>query len=293
MPDTYAALARKSEPPPAPARLASVLGSAVDSLCDATFRLAFSTKHLQRYHVLPEQTRAVQPVYGTRELAADPGRFFAQDLHITPRLERKQLLKEGVLWKLWFTSPYQTFDASYQQSYDAHAGNETVHCRYLRHNRRKRGVVICLHPFGGGALGLEAPLFAAQKLYESGLDVLQVTLPFHGHRQPKGSLFSGQLFPGPDLQRTNEGFGQAATDVRALVHWLLRDGASEVGLFGISLGGYVAALVAGLEEKLAFCLTVSTPSSLADLLWLRGEGLPGRISAEKQGYDLEAFRAIL
>ena len=63
-------------------------------------------------------------------------------------------------------------------------------------------------------------------------------------------------------------FGQAATDVRALVQHLIDvQGVRQVGLLGLSLGGYVAALVASLEPRLAFCVPVAAPASIADLLW--------------------------
>jgi hypothetical protein len=43
------------------------------------------------------------------------------------------------------------------------------------------------------------------------------------------------------------------------VRWLRARGASQIGLYGISLGAYVAALVAGLEDDLA-CVIAGIPA---------------------------------
>jgi dipeptidyl aminopeptidase/acylaminoacyl peptidase len=105
----------------------------------------------------------------------------------------------------------------------------------------------------------------APAFFASGLDVALLTLPLHGKRGPRTSRFSGQLFASPDVARLNEAMGQAAHDVLAFVAWLRSRGTPPVGVMGLSLGGYVAALLAGLVSDLAFVVPVVAPVCFGDL----------------------------
>jgi dienelactone hydrolase len=69
-----------------------------------------------------------------------------------------------------------------------------------------------------------------------------------------------------DLIDAVHGFAQAASDVRAAIRWIrFHDPGAEVGLYGISLGGYVVSLTAGLEDDLA-CVIAGIPATdLVDL----------------------------
>ena len=55
------------------------------------------------------------------------------------------------------------------------------------------------------------------------------------------------------------GLAQSAWDVRRLLSWIRAQDPRGVGLIGLSLGGYVAAFVAGLEPPLA-CVIVGVPA---------------------------------
>ena len=63
----------------------------------------------------------------------------------------------------------------------------------------------------------------------------------------------------PDYVQMVHLFANATYDVRSLVRWLRARGAAQVGLYGISLGAYVAALVAALEDDLA-CVIAGIPA---------------------------------
>ena len=81
-----------------------------------------------------------------------------------------------------------------------------------------------------------------------GLYVIFPVLPLHG---PRGvGRFSGGEVLNPDYMRMVHLFAQAAWDVRRIISWVRARGAEQVGLYGVSLGGYVAALVASLEDGL-------------------------------------------
>lgn len=235
-------------------------------------------------------------LYGAPALLHHPELFFrpvswpgAGHFH-TRRLGR---LRGGERLLLTFESLYETFDADFQAEYSRFSGNETNWVRYWTHGQPGRPVVICVHTWCGGSLLMEEQTFAVRALFRRGFDVALATLPFHGRRVPAQARFSGQIFPNRDLRRTNEGFGQAVADMRTLWQWLRRERAcGPVGMIGMSLGGFVTALMASLHQDLAFAVPVVAPASIADVLWHHGEGRPGRLEAEAAGFTLDDFRAI-
>jgi predicted alpha/beta hydrolase len=57
------------------------------------------------------------------------------------------------------------------------------------------------------------------------------------------------------------GLAQAAWDVRSAIRWIrFHEGTAPVGLYGLSLGGYAAALTASLEDDLA-CVIAGIPAT--------------------------------
>jgi len=110
------------------------------------------------------------------------------------------------------------------------------------------------------------------------------TLPFHGLRADP--LRRGPPeFPGADPRFSNEGFRQVIGDLRNFVHWLKEQGHPEVGVMGMSLGGYTAALLATVEAELSFCIPVIPLASLADFAREQGE-LSAASEAEAEEHAL-------
>ena len=117
-------------------------------------------------------------------------------------------------------------------------------------------------------------------------------LPFHGPRNPKASLFGGQLFPGTSPQRTNEAFRQSIWDIRSLLTWLRSEGCGKLGVMGMSLGGYISALLASIESDLDYAISMIPMVSMADLLWEHGARHPIRKEAEQRGITLDLTRSL-
>jgi hypothetical protein len=61
-------------------------------------------------------------------------------------------------------------------------------------------------------------------------------------------------------------------------------------MMGSSLGGYTTALIASIDDRLAFAVPVLPPGSLADLFWDHGAEDPARKAAEAMGMTRERFR---
>jgi len=104
----------------------------------------------------------------------------------------------------------------------------------------------------------------------SGYDVAFFTLPFHGMRANPARRGPPE-FPGADPRFSNEGFRQIIFDLRNFIAWLHEQGHPQVGVMGMSLGGYTAALLATVQEQLSFCVPVIPLASLADFAREQGE----------------------
>ena len=79
-------------------------------------------------------------------------------------------------------------------------------------------------------------------------------------------MHSGELFPSADFLRTNEAIGQAISDLRQVVLWLKLRGVQHIGSIGVSVGGYISALGAGLDE-LDYCIPVVPLVSMGGIAW--------------------------
>jgi hypothetical protein len=117
---------------------------------------------------------------------------------------------------------------------------------------------VCLHGFGMGSPLVNLSGFDVRKLHdELGLNLAFPVLPLHG---PRGAgRISGAEVLSPDYLQMVHFFAQASWDVRRTLAWLRQRGALRVGLYGVSLGGYVSALVAALESGLD-CVIAGIPA---------------------------------
>ena len=71
--------------------------------------------------------------------------------------------------------------------------------------------------------------------------------------------FSGREVLSPDYLRMVHLFAQAVWDVRSTLAWIRSRTGEPVGLYGVSLGGYVSALAAAFEPDLA-CVIAGIPA---------------------------------
>jgi dienelactone hydrolase len=198
--------------------------------------------------------------------------------------------------ELTYASSYRPFLPAYRPEHHRWIENHTVRARHYRHpDGGARPVMVCLHGWGGGAWWLEERAFAAGYWLARGFDVVLFQLPFHGARAPGGvgkGPRSGALFPSANLVRTNEGFGQAIHDLRALAGWLRGQGAPAVGAMGMSLGGYTTALWATIDPQLAFAVAMIPAVSMSDLMWRHGEESAARRRAAQAGVSEELIASV-
>jgi pimeloyl-ACP methyl ester carboxylesterase len=187
--------------------------------------------------------------------------FFGAPPSIAPSLRRVRT--EGGLEVLDITwdSAYVPFSEGIRERYALTRENQLALSR-LFSRRTPRPCAIIVHGYMSGHLPLEERLWPIAELDRLGFDVALFVLPFHGLRGPRSSAIPE--FPNTDPRVTIEGFRQAVADLRALIDWLRRRGHGRVGLLGMSLGGYTAALTATVEPNLDFLVPLVPLACLAD-----------------------------
>jgi pimeloyl-ACP methyl ester carboxylesterase len=192
---------------------------------------------------------------------------------------------------LAYPSDYEPFLPAARELHLRCPENLTCHARWWTSGRGRPAMVL-LHGWGGGHHWVTERTFAVEYWLRHGYDVAAFVLPFHGDRAPRlhplRSLDSGALFPSVNPMRTNEGFGQAIFDLRALSRFLRGRGAPAVGALGMSLGGYTTALwasVAGPGDAggIDFAVAMIPAVSMARLMWRHGEHTPERVRAAHAG----------
>jgi dienelactone hydrolase len=122
---------------------------------------------------------------------------------------------------------------------------QRAHVRLLTHPGDPRPWVITVH---GAEQGNDLDLLAlrAKQLHEDlGLNVAVPVLPLHGPRR-----LPGVHIPAMDPVGNIVWALVAVAEIRALRRWIEQQGDQPVGLYGVSLGGYLTALTAGVEPDL-------------------------------------------
>ncbi len=214
--------------------------------------------------------RRLLAIYGDPGFIASPDSFFAPPETLSPATSRVRASgRSREMVDLAWESGYRPFSADVGERYLEPPRNRTAHARLFAHRRVARAAVVLIHGYGGGVLPVEQRLWPIRWLARNGLDVALTVLPFHGmRRSPRAP--SRVAFPDSDPRITIEGFRQAVWDLRVLVRRLRERGAEQVGVMGMSLGGYTSALFASVERELAFVVPVIPLASLADFARERG-----------------------
>ena len=131
----------------------------------------------------------------------------------------------------------------------AYEPNRRATTAIVRHRGGPRPWVVCVHGFSMGYPFMDFVGLQTAKLHRGlGLNVALPVLPLHGQR--KVTLVSGEPFLSFDMMNTVHGLTQAVWDIRRLVSWYRTQGATSIGLYGVSLGAYVVSLLAGIEDGL-------------------------------------------
>ncbi|MCB0358242.1 MAG: alpha/beta hydrolase family protein [Bdellovibrionales bacterium] len=212
--------------------------------------------------------RQAAAFYSDPGLAEHPERFFREPLGAPlVTVSRPHTLSRGEIFDIEFHSSYQPAYEPFREEFYSYRENQKVHARVWRHPPGEAlGQVVAIHGWFMGDQRLNAVALLPGFFFRLGLDVVLYELPYHGHRMPEGLPSDTVLFPSAHIPRTNEAMGQAIYDLRLIAEWLRTESSLPIGVVGMSLGGYAAALWASLDE-LDFVIPVVPLVSMAELAW--------------------------
>ena len=160
---------------------------------------------------------------------------------------------------LSFPSEYAPRDGEPgRERWQGYAANRTAHAWLVRGDP-DRPWLVCLHGYRMGHPIIDLSAFDPRWLHQRlGLNLLIPVLPLHGPR--KIGRRSGDGFLSGDLLDTIHAEAQAMWDIRRLLAWVRARSDAPIGLYGLSLGGYTAALLASLDGGLA-CAIAGVPAA--------------------------------
>jgi pimeloyl-ACP methyl ester carboxylesterase len=260
--------------------LFTVVGTAVDAAVLRAVRLAAESALVPDPGDMPRLREAAAP-YVADDLQREPRRFFAfldePPPHPTVSGRLRKEIHGGVVISRRFVSDYERYHPPSQANDLESIENKIIPVEHWMHEPEKpHATVLCVHGFTMGQPRFDAFAMFASRWFAHGLDVALLTLPYHGARSPRHARFSGQYFATQEIGELSEAVRQSVHDIRLVLTWLKQHTQRPVGLLGLSLGGYLSALVAGLIEDVDFVVAMAGPVCIGDLAW--------RLVAESRRY---------
>lgn len=239
------------------------LQATIDEIVLAVARVGHRPRSVDDWARIEDEARLALAQWEDRGWIRDPAAY-----HPAPPAP------EGLRWRtrggrlayerLTFASDYEpATDEPGRQRWLALRSNRIAHVWVLRH-AEPRPWLVNLHGAAMGQARVDLRTFKAQWLHHVlGLNLAFVVLPRHGPRRE--GLPIGVGFPDDDLLDNVHALAQAMWDTRRLLAWIRAESNLPVGVHGLSLGGYSAALLAGLDADLACVIAGVPPVDLADL----------------------------
>ncbi len=106
--------------------------------------------------------------------------------------------------------------------------------------------LIVFHHWNASARYQQIANFFARR----GITVVEIALPYHFERSRPGAVYADYMLS-PNLGRTVQSVRQAVWDGRKLIRWLKGQGYKEISVLGMSLGSWVAGLIAAHDKTVS------------------------------------------
>lgn len=161
----------------------------------------------------------------------------------------------GNVENIAFTSCFEAVNPAMRTQWRAFTRNHVVRAQYWHHGDGPRPTLCVIHGFTLSTYLFTGWFLSLPWYYRAGYDVLLYTLPFHGPRAERYSPFGGYGYFARGLSGFAEATAQAVHDFRSIIDYLRHSGVDRIALAGISLGGYTAALVASVDDRLEAVIT--------------------------------------
>lgn len=215
--------------------------------------------------------RKPPPIDNFELVAKTKGKTKYEHLRFTSLYEPRENEPGGERWK----------------NYDA---NKITHAYVLRQkNYKNRPWLICINGFGTGSAAVDLLTFKPT-FDEFKFNVLIYVMPFHGPR--KNGFISGNGFLTGNPIDTLHAESQAIWDLRRIISWINDQGCHHIGIAGISLGGYTAALLSTIQEDLK-CTIPFVPLSCFASAMYHYLSKAKRAEFEKHGLTLAKMQSVL
>jgi pimeloyl-ACP methyl ester carboxylesterase len=122
--------------------------------------------------------------------------------------------------------------------------------------------LVIFHHWNASARNRRIANFFSQR----GITVVEIAMPYHFERSRSGSLYADYMLS-PNLGRTIQSVRQAVWDGRKLIRWLKSEGYREISVLGMSLGSWVAGMIAAHDSAVSKASLFLTAGCLADMVW--------------------------
>ena len=250
---------RAAGAPPVPDDWRGAAHIGTDEMLLAWFKLIARPPREQQVLRIAEELDVWEEWLKRKRLRTAPQRW-----HATP----PDLLKVDSREKSLFGQNYRaiSFDSLYApdaempgaQRWAGYARNQRVSAWVLEHPGPARPWLLTIHGYRMGVPWMDLRAFDPALLHHRwGLNLASIVLPLHGPRR-KGKI-SGEGYLEGDFVDFVHAELQAQWDLRRLLSWLrLVKHAPKIGVYGLSLGGYNAALLSALDDDLA-CVVAGIP----------------------------------
>jgi hypothetical protein len=244
--------------PPLTLKLAAKV--ALDEAVMATLLVTQTPPDRAQRHAGVEELKRAERVFRERAWLEKPETFHVDP----PELADPELVAAR---SRGFDYEHMRFESGYEPHPDVpgrerwlgYEPNRTAHAWVLRHAGEPRPWLVCIHGYSMGRPAIDIPAFQPKLLHqEFGLNLVLPVLPLHGPRAI--ARRSGAGFLNLSYLNTVHAEAQAMWDVRRILSWVRAQDAPKVGAYGLSLGGYTTALLAGLDADLA-CAIAGIPAT--------------------------------
>ncbi|MBX6763040.1 MAG: alpha/beta fold hydrolase [Rubrobacteraceae bacterium] len=221
----------------------------------------------ERARRVSEEAEAALALFDEKGWLARPALYHRTPPPVNEVRVRRRHVRRTAFEQITYESGYEPHPA--EPGYErwlSYESNRTACAWVLRHEGEQRPWLVCIPGIRMGSPRLDLSLFEPDYLHrELGLNVLIPVLPTHGPR--KIGLISGDRVLSGDIMDTLHAASQALWDIRRITVRLRLEGAPAIGVLGHSLGGYVAALLCGLERDLECVVASNPPSDYPDMFW--------------------------
>lgn len=244
---------------------------------------AFTHRKLRMSRREPDR-RKLQ-AYLHPDLWSDPESFYVKPDAVPPISQSLSLVKRR--------RRYEVFDFHFPSAVvPPHPELGTVYGRYFKTRMAEPApTVIVLH--GWLAFNYIWYTSICQKLARTGTSSLIIQLPYHMQRRLRTARYSGEWAISGDMAQSIEMIRQSVADTRSVINWLAAQSTAPIGLWGVSLGGWIGALLVAVESRLDFAVLMTPAVRPDDVMWFSELCPPLREVIASAGFTYDDVEAVL